>query len=217
VRVVGALVLVLALAQVVLPRLAASRIRARVGKYGTVESVRVKAWPAVELLWGSADSVTVRAKSLLISPAQTAKLLWEARGVNDMELTAPSAREGQLRLSDVSFSKHGRALSAQARMTEADVRAALPAGFGMQLVKSEGGEVEVRASGGLFGIGAAVDAVASAREGKLVVRPRGLLLEGLQLTLFSEPHMYVESVSARVITDPAGGSIYQMGMVASLR
>ena len=50
------------------------------GKYGTVESVSVKAWPAVKLLWGSADSVTVSAGSLSMSPAQTAKLLWEARG-----------------------------------------------------------------------------------------------------------------------------------------
>jgi len=213
---VGAIALVLALAQVVLPRIAASRIRARVGKYGTVESVSVTAWPAVKLLWGSADSVTVSAKSLRISPAQTAKLLWEARGVNDMELTAPSAREGQLRLSDVSFAKHGKALSAHARMTAADVTAALPTGFDVQLVKSEGGEVEVRASGGLFGIGAAVDAVASAHEGKLIVRPRGLLLEGLQLTLFSAPHIYVEWVSASAVTGPAGGSTYRMAMLASL-
>ena len=44
--------LVLALAQVLLPRIAASRISSRVGRYGTVQSVSVKAWPAVELLWG---------------------------------------------------------------------------------------------------------------------------------------------------------------------
>ena len=39
-------VLVLALAQVLLPRIAASRISSRVGRYGSVESVSVRAWPA---------------------------------------------------------------------------------------------------------------------------------------------------------------------------
>ncbi|MGD1058944.1 MAG: hypothetical protein ABR992_16185, partial [Solirubrobacteraceae bacterium] len=61
--VVGLIVL-LALAQVVLPRIAVSRIESRVGRYGKVQSVSVSAWPAVELLWGHVGSVHVRAKSL---------------------------------------------------------------------------------------------------------------------------------------------------------
>ena len=48
----GAIALVLVLAQLLLPGIAASRISSRVGKYGTVESVSVSAWPAIELLWG---------------------------------------------------------------------------------------------------------------------------------------------------------------------
>jgi LmeA-like phospholipid-binding len=215
--VAGAIVVALGLAQALLPGIAASRIRARVGRYGTVVSVSVSAWPAVELLWGSADLVKVRARSLRVSPAQTAKLLWEARGANDMEMTAGSVAEGSLRLSDVSFSKRGSALSAQARVTDADVRAALPEGFDVQLVKSEGGKVEVRASGGLFGVGASVDAVAGASEGKLVARPTGLLLAGLQLTLFSDPHVYVEGVGASAVGGAGGALSYRLSMMASLR
>ena len=185
------------------------------GRYGTVESVSVKAWPAVELLWGSADSVKVRATSLKVSPAQTAKLLWEARGVNDIEMTAPSVQEGPLRLSDVSLRKRGNALSAQARTTEADVKAALPEGFDVQLLRQRRRQVEVRASGGLFGLGASVDAVAGASEGKLVAHPLGFLLEGLQLTLFADPHVYVEGVGASA---QAGGPLsYRLTMRASLR
>ena len=60
-------------------------VRARVEKYGTVKSVNVKAWPAVELLWGKADSVKVRAGSLKLSPAQTVELLGEAHGVTKHE------------------------------------------------------------------------------------------------------------------------------------
>jgi hypothetical protein len=167
------------------------------------------------MLWGSVDSVRVRAKSLSLSPAQAAALLWEARGTDSVEVTAASVQVGGLRVTDASLSKRGSALSAQALTSEADVSAALPAGIGVQLVKSEGGEVEVRASGGLFGVGAAVDAAAGAREGKLVAHPLGFLVEGLQLTLFSDPHVYVEGVGASIVSEQP--LTYRLTMSASLR
>jgi hypothetical protein len=194
----GGLVLLLILAQVFLPQIAVSRIRSRVGRYGTVESVSVSAWPAVKLLWGSVDSVRVKAKSLVLSPVQAGKLLWEARGTGDMDVSAQSVKVGPLLVTDASLRKRGSALTAQALTSEADVKAALPAGFGVRLLRSEGGEVEVQATGGLFGVGATVNAVAGASEGKLVAHPLGFLIEGLQLTLFSDPHVYVEGVGASV-------------------
>jgi LmeA-like phospholipid-binding len=213
----GAIVAVLVLAQLLLPPIAADRVRARVGKYGTVESVTVKAWPAVELLWGSADSVKVTARSLRMSPTQTAKLLLQARGVETMTLAAASVREGPLQLHDASFQKHGDALTGQAWAAQTDVKAALGNGFEVQLLSSSGGQVEVRAGGGLFGVGASVDAVARAQEGKLVVRPLGFLLGGLQLTLFANPHVRVEGVGASAARGPGGVSGYRLTMRASLR
>jgi LmeA-like phospholipid-binding len=210
----GAL-LVLVLAQVFGPGIAASRISSRVGRYGTVESVAVRAWPAVELLWGSADSVDVRSRSLSLTPAQAARLLWEGRDVSTMQLAASSVRIGPVRLSDARLSKHGSDISAAASIGEADVKAALPPGFSVQLVGSEAGRVQVSASGGLFGVGAAVQAVASASEGKLVVHPLGLFLKGLTLTLFSDPHVFVEGVGASVrSTSPLS---YRLTMSARLR
>jgi LmeA-like phospholipid-binding len=217
----GVAVLVLALAQVLLPGVAASRIASRLRRYGTVASVSVKAWPALELLWGRGSSVTVRAISLQVTPAQTARLLWEARGLSDIELTARTVREGPLRLSDVSLHKHADALTAQARMTETDVKAALPKGFSVALLPSEPGEVKLRASGGLFGVrgllgaGGSLDAVAGASQGKLVVRPVGLPLG--ELTLFSQPHVHVEGVGASAVTGPAGALSYQLTIRASLK
>lgn len=214
--VAGGALLVLVLAQLFLPRIAASTISSRVKKYGAVQSVSVTAWPAVKLLWGSADSVSVRAGRLKMTPAQTAKLLWEARDVSELDMTASSAQEGPLQLSDVSFRKRGSALSAQALTSEAAVKAALPEGFGVQLLGSEGGAVRVRASGGLFGVGASVDAVAGASEGKLVVHPVGLLIEGLQLTLFADPHVYVRGVAAIAVPGSEGEQGYRLSMTASL-
>src|SRR5438105_10892772 len=185
------LVLLLGLAQLLLPRIASSRISSRVGRYGKVESVSVSAWPAVKLLWGSADSVRVRAGQLSLSPAQAAKLLWEGHRVDRLDFTARSVRLGSLRVSEASVRKRGSTLSAQARASEADISAALPPGVEVRLLGSEGGQVRVRASGGLFGVGAAVDAVALASDGKLVAHPEGLLLEGFQVTLFSDRHVFV--------------------------
>jgi hypothetical protein len=201
----------LGLAQIFLPKLAASRISSRIGKYGSVDRVHVSAWPAIELLWGDADSVQVHATRLRLELGETAKLLDEARGVDRLELRAASAQEGPLPLSDVVLRKRGGRMSARAFTSEADVSAALPPGFSVQLLRSDGREVEVHASGGLFGVGASVDAVAQASEGKLVVRPRGLL-QALKLTLFSDPRVYVEGVGAK----RAGGG-YELSIEASLR
>jgi hypothetical protein len=132
-------------------------------------------------------------------------------------LTAASASEGPLSVSDVRLSKHGRELHASAFASAADVRAALPPGFDVQLLSSENGAVEVRASGGLFGIGASVDAVAEAREGKLIVHPRGGLIETLRLTLFDEPDVELQSLAARAATGPGGEAGYELEASATLR
>jgi hypothetical protein len=213
----GTVLVALGLAQIFLPKIAASKISSRVGKYGSIEHVHVSAWPAIKLLWGDADTVEVRASHLRVTPSQTAKLLAEAHGISDLDLSSLAASEGSLPLSDVSLHKHGHKLSAHAFVTQADVKAALPEGFDVELLGSSEGQVEVRASGGLFGIGASVNAVAQASGGKLVVHPRGLLLEALKLTLFADPRVYIESVEAHTASGDGGASGYRLGIGASLR
>jgi len=214
----GAIVLALALAQIFLPRIAASRVRSRVEKYGTVKSVTVKAWPAVQLLWGKADSVDVKAGSLELSKAQTAKLLGEAHGVKSIHASAESVKEGPLQLYDASLQKHGDALSGAAWASQAAVKTALGEGFEVQLLHGEAGRVQMSVGGGLFGVKASLEAVAEAQEGDVVVHPLGFLLEGLKLTLFAEPNVYVEGVGASVAAGPSGqGAGYRLSFWASLR
>jgi hypothetical protein len=211
----GAVGLALVLAQVLLPRLAASRISSRVARYGTVESVSVSAWPAVKLLWGSSDSVHVHARDLAMSPSQAASLLSQAHGTDKLEASVEGVQLGPLHLEHASLSKQGEQLHAQALASQANVSAALPENFDVQLLRSGGGEVEVLASGALFGVGASVNALALASEGRLVAHPRGFLIEALQLTLFSNPHVYVEGVGASVETRQP--LTYRLTMDASLR
>ena len=212
-----AALLLLVLAQILLPRIAASTISSRVGRYGSVASVHVSAFPAVELLWGSADSVKVRAGKLALKPAQAAGLLWESRGVARLDVHADSVEVGPLRVSDATLSKRGNVLRARARTSEADVAAALPPGLALRLISSGGGRVEVQASGGLFGLlsaGASVPAVAQAIDGRLVAHPLGALVEGFHLTLFSDPHVYVEGVGASTGGPPP--LVYSLSMGARL-
>lgn len=211
---VGVVVVLLAVAQVVLPRIATSRIRSRVGRYGHVQSASVSAWPAVKLLWGDADSVRVRASGLKLSPRQAAALLWEGRGVGRMDIDATSVKIGPLAVGEARLRKRGASLEGEAVASEAQARAALPAGVGVSLVGSEGGKVQVKVSGGLFGVGASVQAVAEASEGKLIAHPVGFLVAGFRLTLFSDPHVHVVSVGAAA--DRSDPRDYRLKMSAIL-
>ena len=56
----GVVLLVLVLAQLLLPGIAAQRLRDDLQKSGTVLEVKVSAFPAIKLLWHQADSVVVR-------------------------------------------------------------------------------------------------------------------------------------------------------------
>jgi hypothetical protein len=183
-----------------------------------VKSVSVTAWPAVELLWGKAGSVDVHAENVQLSTAQMAKLLGEARGTESLHATATSLKAGPLQLSDATLAKHGDALVASAWTSAADVGAALGGKFELQLLHSGGGQVEMSVTGGLFGVQASVQAVAEAAEGKVVLHPRGFLLEGLRLTVFDEPGVYVEGVGASAAAGPSGqGAGYRLSLRASLR
>ncbi len=190
-------VVLLVASQLLLPTLAAHTVRQRVGRYGPVLSAHVSAMPAFELLWGHAQSASVVTGPLRMTQAQSADLLWGARGVDSLDVTAASIAVEPLRLERVILQKRGHAVHVQATLTLADLRAAVPAGVQLQALKGGSeGTLEVTVGGELFGVSASVVAVVQASEGKLVAAPRGLSLGGLtQITLFSDPHLSVESAT----------------------
>jgi hypothetical protein len=212
--VVALVVVVLGLAQLVLPGIAAQKVRERVARYGTVQSASVKASPAIELLWGRVDSARVQARSLHITVAQAGDLLWSTRPIARLDLSSESLQVGPLKLSRVSLTKRGKALYAQASLSEADLRSALPAGMEIQPLASGGGQVEVQATGGLFGIQASVRALVSAHEGQLVAQPEGLLGGLAKITLFADPRVLVQGVG---VSREANGAGYQLRIRARLR
>jgi hypothetical protein len=216
------LALAVVLAQVFLPALAAKLIMDRVARYGTVKSVSVSAWPALELLWEKAGSVTVRAGSLTMTSTQIASLLAEAHKVRDMKVNADEARirvaglPRGLTLSQLQMEKHGASIQAAATLTQRQLDEALPNGFHVEPVASGAGQVEVKASGGLFGVQASIDALVKPLEGRLVAQPQGFPLAGFgTVTLFSDPQLDVQSVGVQVRR--AQPLTYGLSLRASLR
>ena len=122
---------------------------------------------------------------------------------------------GSLRLSDVSLRKRGSALAAQALTSGADVQGRAAGGFRRQLLRSEGGEVEVRATGGLFGWARRWTRWRARAKGSWSSVPLGSRWKALQLTLFSDPHVYVVGVGASVQQQQPLS--YRLTMSASLR
>ena len=203
---IALLVVLVLLAQLLLPGVAATRVRTRVERYGPVRSTHVSAFPAVKLLWGDADSVSVSAGTLTVTPAQIATLLWEARTVGTLTVLAQGAvlRVSQLpaglQLSDVRMQKRGSSVLASATMTQAQLQRAMPSGFSVQPTAGGEGQIEARASGGLFGLQASIDVLVRASEGALIAEPRGLPFGGIAtVTLFSDAHLKVQSVGLRVV------------------
>jgi hypothetical protein len=219
--VVGVPVLLLVLAQALLPLLAARVMRDRIKPYGTLQSVSVSAWPAVELLWGKADSAKASASRLSLTTDQITQLAWEGRGVHDLDFTASTLAlkvpgvVSDVVLHNLTSRKRGAYMYTQATLTQANLTAALPTGFTVQPVASGNGQIEVRASGGLFGVQTSINALIKPLEGRLVAEPQGFPLAGLAtVTLFSDPHLKVESVGVQVQSKQP--LTYRLSLVASL-
>jgi hypothetical protein len=200
----AALVVALVAAQLVLPGIAVDRVRDRVGRYGKVRDVHVHALPAVTLLWGDAQEVSVRAGQLRVSPRQLAELERELAGVTTAKMTSPtldlvlsSVAAGEIPIRSVLLSKRGSALSAHGIVRAADVKAVLPAGFTVEGLSAGGGQPEVGIAGEFLGARIAGRGVVSAKEGRIVVEPAGIPIAGVAaVPIFSDPHIEVESVSA---------------------
>jgi hypothetical protein len=205
--VAGLVVVVLVVAQLVLPGIASQRLRDRLSHSGRVLDVQVSAFPAIELLWHHADSVVVRMATYRASPAKLPATLDQAGDVGSLRASAQTFQDGLLTLHAASLVKQGNQLSGSAVVAEADLRAAAPFLTSVTPVASAGGRLTLQGTATLFGLSATVDATVSAQDGKLVVAP-DVPFGGLAtVTVFSDPRIKVQAVSA----SPAPGGFAVRG------
>lgn len=194
--VVVVVLLVLAVAQLVLPGIAASRLRDELSKSGTVLSVKVSAFPAIELLWGQADRVVIRMADYQAGASQIGGELGRAANVGTLDISAQEVQSGLLTVRDARLRKQGNELIGTAVVRQADLRAAVPFLDNVEPVASSGGQLILRGTASLLGLKATVDAVVAARDGALVVTPAVPFGGIATITLLDDPHVRVQSVSA---------------------
>jgi hypothetical protein len=190
------IVIVLGVAQLVLPGIAADSLRDRLSHSGQVLDVQVSAFPAVKLLWHMADSVVIRMGRYRSAPGNLGSTLGQTADVGKLDASATEVDAGLLTLRNATLRKRGNVLTGTADVTEADLRSSLPILQSLTPVASGNGELTLRGTGSLLGVTATVDATVRAQNGALVVQP-DVPFGGLAtIKVFSNPAIDVQSVSA---------------------
>jgi len=196
VGVAGAVLVMLIVAQLVLPRIAEQRLRDMLSHSGTVLEVKVTAFPAIELLWNQADSVVVRLGRYRSGSTDLGGTLAQTAGVGTVDVSAQQLDSGALTLHDATLRKRGSELTGAATVAEADLRAAVPFLSDVQPVASGEGQLTLRGTASLLGLSATGDVTAAAQNGALVLAPDVPFGGIATIPLLDDPHVRVQSVSA---------------------
>jgi hypothetical protein len=198
--VVAAVLALLAACQLVLPGIAAGRLRTMLARSGTVRSVSVSAWPAVELLWHHADSATVAMRSWSPAPGGLSGQLGQLSDVGVLRASAGVVRVGAITVHDAWLRSVRGRLVGEGTVRESDLRGAVPFLRSVVPVASAGGALILRGTASVLGlIDGSVDATVRARGGALLLTP-DVPLGGLaRLTVFSARGVRITGVSARTV------------------
>jgi hypothetical protein len=205
---VGVVVVALAVAQLVLPGIAAQHVRSQLSRSGTVLSVQVSAFPAITLLWHHADKVVIRMRDYRqSSDGSLGSTLGQTSSVGTLDASAQEFQDGLLRVHDAQLRKRGNQLIATARIAESDLTSAIPAIRSVTPVASADGQLTLRGTSTLLPF--AVDFTVSAHDGDLVAAPDVPFGALATLTLFHNPQVAVQSVNAAAV--PGGFTVQALG------
>ena len=198
----GLVLLVLVVAQQLLPGIAAQELRNDLAQSGTVIEVKVSAFPAIKLLWHRADSVVVRMGSYRSGASHLGDTLGRAVDAGSLDASAQELFVGPVTLSNATLRKRGSELTGSATVSEANLRSVVFFLDNVEPIASANGRLTLRGTASFLGLHATVDATVSAKDGALVVAPNIPLGGIAAITLFDNPHVQVQSVSA---TNVPGG------------
>jgi hypothetical protein len=186
-------------------------VRDRLGGRREVVSVAVRAVPAITLLWGRADRVSAQVRTYDLRGADVAEELARTAGVTRLDVRIARVEAGHgVVLQDVEVRKRGRRLSATALLDGAQLTAALPGEVGARLVPEPDGSVVVAAGAGGSG---RLRARVEVRDGRVVVRPDGLLGLVAAVTVFDDPRIEVLQLTA----EPRDDGSFALGVEALVR
>ncbi len=206
--VAGILVVVLVAAQLLLPGVAEDRVRSELNKQGTDAEVEITALPAVKLLWGRADEVTIDVANLRTDEDggddgdSLSDLLAQTSKTKELDVHVNVLEDRLLRVEDVRLTKDGDGLTAVVRLRKADVDEALPAE--LELVDREvPNGLAVAGSTDVFGELIEAEAnIFADDDGSLVLEPSDDLLGDLvSVPIFEDERVAVDSISATATDD----------------
>jgi hypothetical protein len=188
--------ILLGVAQLVLPGLATDRLRDQLSRHGRVLSVSVSAFPAIELLWHHADRVTVRMAGYSADTSSLGSSVAQAGDVGTLDASAATVSTGLLTLHDAELHKRGGRLTGTATVQEADLLRAVPFLTDVHPVANPGGPLVLQGTASLLGVSATADATVTTSAGKIVVTPQVPFGGLATITVFDNPHIAVDSVAA---------------------
>ena len=201
--VVGLLVVALIAAQLLLPGVAENRLKSDLETQGSDVTVSVKAFPAVKLLFGRADDVTIDVANL--RPDETGEdgdslsdLLAETKKTKKLDVHVNVLEDKLLRIEDVRLTKDGDNLTAVVKLRKRDVDEALPAE--LELVDRDvPNGLAVAGSTDVFGEQIEAEAnIYADDDGTLVLEPSDELLGDLvSVPIFEDDRVAVDSISAK--------------------
>ena len=183
------MLLVLIVAQLLLPGIAAQELRTDLEQSGTVLEVKVSAFPAIKLLWHKADKVVVRMGRYRSGASQLGDTLARAVDAGSLDASAQELDVGPLTLRNATLRKRGSELTGAATVTEADLRSAVFFLDNVEPVASANGRLTLRGTASFLGLDATVDATVAAQDGALVVAPDVPFGGIATITLFDDPHV----------------------------
>jgi len=192
--------LILVVAQIVLPGVAAQELRNNLEQSGTVLEVKVSSFPAIKLLWHRADTVVVRMGRYRAPVSRLGQTLGGAGDAASLDASAQELILGPITLRNATLRKRSSDLVGSATVTEADLRSAVFFLQNVEPIASENGSLTLRGKASVLGLTATVDATVAAQDGALVVAPNVPFGGIATLTLFNDPHIKVHSVSATNVT-----------------
>lgn len=199
----GILCAAVAAAQVVLPGFAEGRIRAHLGHQATGLRVDVQARPAVKLLWGRVDRVTIAADRLRAddSPQRPPldELLGRAHAISELDLSVRRLQAPHgIEVRDVRLRKDGDRISARAGLDLGRLRGALPAGLEVKPLPAPGGQILLEGGATPFGTPLGARARVLTQDGRVVIRAEGLPFASLvTIPVFSSDRIAVDGLGAR--------------------
>jgi len=202
----GLLIVALIASQLLLPGIAASKLRSDLQANGSNVNVEVKAFPALELLFKRADRVTVDVTDYNSGGegegTSLPDLLARTKAVGELDVRVRVLEDRLLRMQDVQLRKDGDTLVAEVALSTVDVDAALPA----QLRLTGGSDAEGLSVVGVTSVfGSEIRAQAKILvddEGRIVLRPEGIPLASLvTVPIFSDERIAVEAIGARPTAD----------------